>query len=155
MHTHMRARTHTQRRCCVYTSCRSFPTGGFALIEPTRLGDIISLVGAVASTALALTFPPIIHILTFSCGSAHHSYTCNTMQQQERAEGNLTTSEAHLLPQESPHPPPRRHCGIRGILTITKNIAITLLGVVGGIVGTYAAINDLVTSFTNPSATCH
>ena len=77
------------------------------------------------------------------------------MQQQERAEGNLTTSEARLLPRENARPPPKRHCGIRGILTITKNVAITSLGVVGGIVGTYAAVNDLAQSFTNPSATCH
>ena len=147
--------SNSQHRC-VYTS-RSSTTGIFALIEPSRLGDIISLVGAVASTALALIFPPIIHILVFICGSTHHSHDCGTLdlQQQERVEGSLATSEAHLLPREAPPPPLNGACSIRAILTTTKNVAIILLGVVGGIVGTYAAVSDLAQSVANFSATCH
>ena len=40
------------------------PPAAFALAIPD-LGDLISLVGAFASGALALIFPPLIDILTF------------------------------------------------------------------------------------------
>ena len=146
--THTHARTHKHRHPL---SCSS-PTGGLALIQPSRLGDIISLVGAVASTALALTFPPIIHILVFSCGRVSHSHNCGSLQQHERAEG--ITSEEPLLPRESPLPP-KEGCGLRSIVTVTKNVAITALGIVGAVVGTYAAVSDLVRSINNSAATCH
>ena len=52
-HTHKHTHTHTHTH-----------TAGIALAVPD-LGDLITLVGAVASSALALMFPPLFDILTF------------------------------------------------------------------------------------------
>ena len=131
-------------------------TGGLALIEPSRLGDIISLVGAVASTALALTFPPLIHILVFYCGDKWHLNGCGRLQQHERDadEVNSTTGEDPPLLKKKSSSYSKGDCAISSIC-IVKNLAITTLGAVGGVLGTYAAISDLVESIVNPSGTCN
>lgn len=68
-----------------------------------HLDLLIALIGALASSSLALIFPPIIELLTLS------------------AEGNRPS-----------------------VLIIVKDVAIMLLGLLGCITGTYAAILGIV-----------
>lgn len=77
-------------------------TGAIAMVIP-HLDLLIALIGALASSSLALIFPPIIELLTLS------------------AEGNRPS-----------------------VLIIVKDVAIMLLGLLGCITGTYAAILGIV-----------
>lgn len=76
--------------------------GAIAMVIP-HLDLLIALIGALASSSLALIFPPIIELLTLS------------------AEGNRPS-----------------------VLIIVKDVAIMLLGLLGCITGTYAAILGIV-----------
>lgn len=89
--------------CCLGVSCTnvvSAPSPGVLAILIPRLDIVISLVGSVSSSALALIFPPLLEIATYS------------------AEGL--------------HP-----------LVIAKDIAISLFGFLGFVVGTYEALVEL------------
>ncbi len=86
------------------------------------LGDLISLVGAVASNALALIFPPLLNMLVFY-NSAHPPWTI------------ATSSEA-----------------VWQLLWMTKDASIVLLGLVGFALGTYATLQNIIEFFkTNAS----
>lgn len=76
--------------------------GAIAMVIP-HLDLLIALIGALASSSLALIFPPIIELLTLS------------------SEGNRPS-----------------------VLIIVKDVAIMLLGLLGCITGTYAAILGIV-----------
>ncbi|KYO37573.1 proton-coupled amino acid transporter 1 isoform B [Alligator mississippiensis] len=78
-----------------------------AILIP-RLDIVISLVGSVSSSALALIIPPLLEIFTYF--------------------------------QEGLHP-----------VTIAKDILISLIGFVGFVVGTYEALEALVTNPVSPS----
>ncbi len=91
------------------------------------LGDLISLVGAVASNALALIFPPLLNMLVFY-NSAHLPWTATT-------------------PSEA----------IWQALWMTKDASIVLLGLVGFVLGTYATIDNIIDFFehnTSKENTC-
>lgn len=81
------------------------PSPGVLAILIPRLDIVISLVGSVSSSALALIFPPLLEIATYY------------------AEGM--------------HP-----------LVIAKDIAISLFGFVGFVVGTYEALVELAAPAT-------
>ncbi|XP_064482211.1 proton-coupled amino acid transporter 1-like isoform X2 [Ornithodoros turicata] len=75
-----------------------------------QLDLFISLVGALASSSLALILPPVIELLTLhdaSCGKLMWSFLC------------------------------------------TKNIVITLFGVIGFVSGTYVALDKIIYCFSN------
>ena len=77
------------------------------------LGDLITLVGALASSCLVFVFPPIINILTFS------------------------------------KPPSSKKSSLRRSISIFKDICIIAVGLVGCVLGTYAAISNLIGYFEN------
>ncbi|XP_078326492.1 neutral amino acid uniporter 4-like isoform X2 [Crassostrea virginica] len=77
-------------------------TGAIAMVIP-HLDLLIALIGALASSSLALIFPPIIELLTLSADDQRPS-----------------------------------------IVIILKDLAIMLLGLLGCITGTYAAIQGII-----------
>ena len=79
------------------------------------LDDLISLIGAIASSGLALIFPSILSILVFW-----------SVRKETLWLGYL------------PWP-----------VWMTKDILIALLGLLGTIFGTYAAINNIIGYFKN------
>lgn len=76
------------------------PPGALAVLIP-RLDIVISLVGSISSSALALIFPPLLEIATYY--------------------------------SEGMHP-----------IVIIKDIAISVFGFIGFVVGTYEALVELV-----------
>lgn len=83
----------------------SVPSPGVLAILIPRLDIVISLVGSVSSSALALIFPPLLEIATYY--------------------------------SEGMHP-----------LVIAKDIAISLFGFLGFVMGTYEALVELVAPAT-------
>ena len=104
--------THTQH---THTHTHATHTVAIALAVPD-LGDLITLVGAVASSALALMFPAILDILTF--------------WKKKREQKGLWM-----------------------LVWLIKDILIVLLGVVGSIFGTGAAIKNIVDFFQSTNTT--
>ena len=88
------------------------------------LGDLISLIGAFASSALAFIFPALLDFLTFTP-------SMNEWQQ--------------LFQDRKVWKP------IATVLWAVKDLAIVALGVIGLILGTYAAIAGIVANFTKHS----
>ncbi len=93
-------------------------TASFALALPD-LSDLIALIGAVASSALALIFPPLLHLMVFI--------------------------EVDNLPFYGTY----SRSMVKQTLWMVKDILIMLLGVIGMVLGTYASIDGLVTYFQN------
>ncbi len=91
-------------------------TASFALALPD-LSDLIALIGAVASSALALIFPPLLHIMVFL--------------QLEHLPFYGSYSQSM----------------VKQVLWIVKDLLIMLMGVIGLVLGTYAAIDGLVSYF--------
>ncbi|XP_064404881.1 proton-coupled amino acid transporter 1-like [Halichondria panicea] len=92
----------------------------FALALPD-LSDLIALIGAVASSALALIFPPLLHLMV-------------SVQRQH-------------LPWHSQY----SSSMVKQVAWMTKDVLIMLLGIVGMGLGTYASINGLVGYFKDDS----
>ncbi|OWF52908.1 proton-coupled amino acid transporter 2-like [Mizuhopecten yessoensis] len=84
-------------------------TCGISMVVP-HLDLMISLVGSLASSSLALMFPPLIEIITYS------------------AEGERLSA-----------------------IKVFKNVLIILLGIVGFATGTFAALNEIIRTFQDPS----
>ena len=96
----------------------------FALALPD-LGDLISLVGAVASSALALIFPPLLHILVFIKDNS----STDSDQQNSLLRQTLCVTK------------------LKKAAWVMKDVLIMMLGIVGFVLGTYASINGLVKYF--------
>ena len=102
-----------------------FPPAGFALAIPD-LDGLITLIGAVASAALAFIFPPVLELLTF---------------WSERPPF-LTF---HLN---------NTRLAISWWFTVAKCLAILLLGVVGSLSGTIFSIISIVQFFKDKTGDC-
>ena len=107
-------------------------TAGIAVGLPD-LGDLISLVGAVASSALALIFPPLLNILVFiKDDSLPRDNSIEpegpSIQNIRYRQGSIQSSLSILF----------------RVVWVTKDVLIMVLGVVGFGLGTYAAIHHLV-----------
>ena len=117
-------------------------TASFALALPD-LGDLISLVGAVASSALALIFPPLLHILVFikddsSMDSDQQNGLCAKLEQTlcvAKMEQTLWLTKVKKAVY----------------VWVIKDVLIMVLGIVGFALGTYASINGLVKYFESNS----
>ena len=111
-------------------------TASFALALPD-LGDLISLVGAVASSTLALIFPPLLHILVFIKDNKDDSSDqqvdlCTKLKQTlcvMKLERTLCVRK------------------LKKAAWVAKDVLIMVLGIVGFALGTYASINGLVQYF--------
>lgn len=112
-------------------------TASFALALPD-LGDLISLVGAIASSALALIFPSLLHILVFIKGdsSDQQNGLCAKLKQTLC----VTKMEQTLWITRF----------IKAVW-VMKDVLIMVLGLVGFALGTYASINGLVEYFKRNS----
>ena len=108
-------------------------TVSFALALPD-LGDLISLVGAVASSALALIFPPLLHILVFIKGDSADQ------QNGLRAKLKQTEMEQTLWITR-----------FKKAAWVAKDVLIMVLGFFGFALGTYASIDGLVKYFGSNS----
>ncbi len=103
------------------------------------LGDLISLVGAVASNALALIFPPILSTLVFF---RRDHLPCSPLASiPDRKEGEKRTVEGAGVEATS------SLVAMKQFLWIIKNLCIVLLGLVGFVMGTYATIENIVKFF--------
>ncbi len=106
------------------------------------LGDLISLVGAVASNALALIFPPILSTLVFfRRDHLPWNVTSQLASIPDRKEGEERTVEDAGVEATSPL------VAMKQVLWIIKNLCIVLLGLVGFVMGTYATIENIVKFF--------
>ena len=112
-------------------------TASFALALPD-LGDLISLVGAVASSALALIFPPLLHILVFIKGdsSDQQNGLCAKLKQTLC----VTEMEQTLWITR-----------FKKAAWVTKDVLIMVFGFFGFALGTYASIDGLVKYFGSNS----
>ena len=124
--------------------CLLVPKGGLALIDPEHLDDYISLVGAFASSALALIFPTVIHLLVFACGRKN---PCKIYKPLLRKEQTELASHDHSLTVKVK----RNGCAIFSVLWIVKDVCIMCIGLIGAVIGTYSTLDDIVTTFTKSS----
>ena len=109
--------------------------GGVALITPNNLSDYISLVGAMASSALAFIFPPLLHIMVFACASPKMDLSDESLSRH--AELNDKKVDMHTTPLQ---------CTYKA-LWIGKDAAIFVFGIVGAVFGTYSTIQEIVNTF--------
>ena len=96
------------------------------------LNDFISLIGAVAGSALALIFPPLLHMLVFLKHDHSRPLTC--VGDQDSINYYAPSSKLKQVTK---------------VAWVVKDILITVLGLAGLVFGTYAFINGLVEFFTN------
>jgi proton-coupled amino acid transporter len=108
---------------------------GVALITPNNLSDYISLVGAMASSALAFIFPPLLHIMVFACASPKMDLSDESLSRH--AELNDKKVDMHTTPLQ---------CTYKA-LWIGKDAAIFVFGIVGAVFGTYSTIQEIVNTF--------
>ncbi len=101
-------------------------SASFALALPD-LGDMIALIGAVASSALALIFPPLLHLMVFG---QQDRLTDHRIQQTLNTNIKQAASER-----------------FQRTVWMTKDVLIILLGIVGLGFGSYASINSLIDYF--------
>ncbi|GFS11987.1 proton-coupled amino acid transporter 2-like [Elysia marginata] len=99
-------------------------TFGIAAVVP-HLDLLISLIGASASTALALIMPAFIQMVTLAGEPAGWD---------DSSEGNVVNREGQGF------------AGIPKIYTI-KNLAIFLFGLLGWVTGTYASLRAIIQAF--------
>lgn len=140
-----------------------------ALIEPDHLADFISLVGAFASTALALIFPPVIHILVFACGGGmgssglvkHMTHPTDldvsessrvNIESDNRADGedDNDSDGSGDSAQAVPLIRKRRRTCFR-YWWVVKDVFICCFGLVCAIIGTYASMESLIEGFETKS----
>lgn len=115
-------------------------TASFALALPD-LDDLISLIGAVASSALALIYPPLLHMLVFL--KHDHSHQLTSVVNQE-SNINTVNTEVHY------YVPSSKFKQVTGkVAWVVKDVLIMVLGLAGLVFGTYASINGLVDFFAN------
>ena len=99
------------------------------------LGDLLTLIGAVASSGLAMIFPPLIHMLTYWNEDKGIEREKSVHVGGVNGEGEGRREE---IRSASIFPKP---------IWIAKDIAIITLGVVGCAFGTYAALHSIVLFF--------
>ena len=150
------------------SSLSLYQTGGFALIEPSHLADVMSLVGAFASTSLALIFPPIIHILVFAFGQGGGASGLNrhlqsptgidnisqSSDENENAEDTESSDDDNGNSDEDssdsqPSTPliSKKKIVILKYWWVVKDVAIILFGLVCSVIGTYASFSNLIENF--------
>lgn len=88
-----------------------------------RLDLFISLVGALASSCLALIFPPLIDLAT----------DWDEEEDDGESMSSSTISKSRFW-------------------WCCKNFTICLFGVIGFVTGTYASMNDIIKYFIHPNA---
>ena len=108
------------------------------------LGDLIALVGAVASSALALIFPPLLNMLVFvKDDSLPSGSSSSTKKPGDTSIQNIQYRQSSIRSSLSI---------LYRVVWVTKDVLIMVLGVVGLGFGTYAAINGLVTFLKKDSS---
>ena len=117
----------------LYLKCYCF-TASFAMVLPD-LGDLIALIGAVASSALALIYPPLLHMLVFLKHDHSRPLTC----VGDRDSNTMINYYA----------PSSKLKQVTKVTWVVKDVLIMVLGLAGLVFGTYAAINGLVEFFKN------
>ena len=118
-----------------------YAVGGFALVDPTNLGDYISLVGALLSPFLIFMFPSAIHLLVFACGR----------EQTGSDMGKTLNGPVEGNADDGPSPRATPWQCAYGILWMGKDVVIFLFGIIVTGVGTYASIEDLISRFNEYS----
>ncbi|XP_031429949.1 proton-coupled amino acid transporter 4, partial [Clupea harengus] len=96
-----------------------------AVLVP-RLDLVISLVGAVSSSALALVFPPLVELIVLSSAASSLSPSLS-----------LSAPRAALSPSLS-------------LSVLAKDLTIVLLGILGFLSGTYVTLEEII-SPTDPT----
>lgn len=108
----------------MYIDCYFCFSIALLAITVPNLGDLITLIGALASSALALIFPPLIHLLTF-------------WKEREEEEDGEENSDKKCLSRTCKH------------LSVSKDIAIITFGVIGFAFGTFASLNSIINDFAH------
>ena len=136
------------------------------MIEPSHLADVMSLVGAFASTSLALIFPPAIHILVFAFGQGGGASGLNRHLQSPTGIDNVSQSsdedesveDTELEDDDSNSDKDndsqsstpliiKKKVAILKYWWVVKDLAIICFGLVCSVIGTYASFANLIKNF--------
>ena len=113
--------------------------GGISVISPNQLGDYISLVGAMAITALGYIFPAFLHIIVFAGNRTTQGVI--EMSSVGKAEASNSDDKDGASSKST-----KWQC-VYKTLWVCKDAFILLFGVMGCVFGTYAALNELIMDF--------